>query len=78
MVDDKSPKTGISTPIVEADAADQGDIEAFSSRPQQAAVRKDLKRRHINMISIAGMIVRTRERLYLHRKLTQSRALVSS
>lgn len=60
VADDKSPRTGISGPIIEADAAGHGDIEAFSTRPHQAAVKKDLKRRHINMISIAGMIVRTR------------------
>lgn len=60
MADEKKPKIGISGPMVEANAADHGDIEAFSTSTHQAAVRKDLKRRHINMISIAGMIVRTK------------------
>lgn len=57
MEDDKAPKMGISGTVVEADAAVRGDIEALPSGTNQAGVKRDLKRRHINMIALAGMIV---------------------
>jgi hypothetical protein len=36
---------------------DRGEIEALNPPPHSSGVRRDLKRRHINMIAIAGMIV---------------------
>ncbi|KAF2166032.1 hypothetical protein M409DRAFT_66925 [Zasmidium cellare ATCC 36951] len=56
MEDDKAPKMGISGTVVEADAAVRGDIEALPLGTNQAGVKRDLKRRHINMIALAGMI----------------------
>ncbi|KAK4494375.1 hypothetical protein PRZ48_014673 [Zasmidium cellare] len=56
MEDGKQPNMGVSEPVYESDAAIRGDIEASHSSTPQAEVRRDLKRRHINMIALAGMI----------------------
>lgn len=56
MEDGKAVKMGVSGTVLETDAPSQGDVEAMHSPVGETAVRRDLKRRHINMIAIAGMI----------------------
>lgn len=48
-----------------ASSGDVEDLSAGSVRSTKEGIKRDLSRRHINMISIAGMIVRPTFRLYL-------------
>ncbi|CAO2658293.1 Nn.00g060160.m01.CDS01 [Neocucurbitaria sp. VM-36] len=54
MLDDKSPNMGVANS--EDGNAGHGEIESITPRNDSNAVKRDLQRRHINMIAIAGMI----------------------
>lgn len=53
-IDTKTPATGVDN--VGSDIM-RGDVESLRNNEASTGVRRDLQRRHINMIAIAGMIV---------------------
>jgi amino acid transporter len=56
MLDSKAPDMGVATSDYGVDNERQGEIESITPRNGSNAVKRDLQRRHINMIAIAGMI----------------------
>lgn len=52
MDDEKNPQA------IDINSTENGHTAAGDAAPAKYAIKRDLRRRHINMISIAGMIVR--------------------
>jgi amino acid transporter len=56
MLDSKAPDMGVANSDYGIDNERHGEIESITPRNGSNAVKRDLQRRHINMIAIAGMI----------------------